>query len=108
VIAVGERVGGGRQPLVRQRPDESRQPSRKPAAGTPSSELDRALVICLSGHAETVQFTHSELVGILRRYGPCVTRTAEVLDRIGRYPDDRAAALDGWCENKRPTSPPAS
>ena len=65
-----------------------------------AAELDRALVICLSGHPETVQFTHSELVGILHRYGPSITRTAEVLDRIGLYHDDRAAALDGWCENK--------
>ena len=67
---------------------------------TLAAELDRALVICLSGHAETVRFTHSELVGILHRYGPSVTRTADVLDRIGLYHDDRAVALDGWCETR--------
>lgn len=65
-----------------------------------AAELDRALVICLSGHAEDVRFTHSQLVGILHRYGPSITRVAEVLERIGLYHDDRVASLDGWCEGK--------
>lgn len=65
-----------------------------------AAELDRALVICCSGHADGVRFTHTELIGILHRYGLSIARAAEVLTGAGLYDDDRVVAFDGWLDGK--------
>lgn len=64
------------------------------------AELDRALVICLSGHAEGVRLTYCDLVEILHRYGLCVDRVAEVLTQAGLCEDDRVPAFELWLNNK--------
>jgi hypothetical protein len=64
------------------------------------AELDRALVICLSGHADGVRFHYSELIGILHRYGLSVDRIAEVLAQAGLLDDDRIPAFELWVDNK--------
>ncbi|MEV2221768.1 hypothetical protein AB0E01_18075 [Nocardia vinacea] len=63
-------------------------------------ELDRALVILLSGHGEGEQFRYSELIGVLHRYGISITRVAEVLAEMGMLVDDRVPAFDTWLEGK--------
>lgn len=64
------------------------------------AELDRALVILLSGHGEGERFTYSDLVGVLRRYGVSISRVAEVLAQTGLLVDDRVPAFDVWLEGK--------
>ncbi len=64
------------------------------------AELDRALVIVLSGHADGDRFQHSELVGVLHRYGISISRVAEVLAQAGMLNDDRIPAFDIWLQGK--------
>jgi len=64
------------------------------------AELDRALVILLSGHADRERFRHSELVGVLHRYGVSISRVAEVLARAGLLDDDRIPAFEIWLDDK--------
>lgn len=64
------------------------------------AELDRALVILLSGHAEGEPFRYSQLVDILHRYGVSIDRVAEVLDRADLLVDDRVPAFQHWLDAK--------
>ncbi|WP_327425868.1 hypothetical protein [Streptomyces sp. NBC_01236] len=65
-----------------------------------ASDVDRALVIVLSGYCEGESIRYSELFPALRVRGLPVVRTAEVLDRLGLFSDDRAPAVDRWLERK--------
>jgi hypothetical protein len=65
-----------------------------------TAELDRALVVVLSGHADGERLRRSELVGVLHRYGISVDRVAEVLAQAGLLDDDRVPALEFWCNDK--------
>jgi hypothetical protein len=64
------------------------------------AELDRALVIVLSGHPEGQRFRYSELVGVLHRYGVSIDRAADVLSRAGLLEDDRVPAFEYWLRDK--------
>lgn len=64
------------------------------------AELDRALVILLSGHPDGHRFRHSELVGVLRHYGVSITRAADVLSAAGLLDDDRVPAFEPWLQTK--------
>jgi hypothetical protein len=65
-----------------------------------AAELDRALVILLSGHGDGERLCYSQLVGVLHRYGVSISRVAEVLAGIGLLVDDRVPAFDIWLEGK--------
>ncbi|MFJ2191863.1 hypothetical protein ACIOJE_28660 [Kitasatospora sp. NPDC087861] len=65
-----------------------------------ASDVDRALVIVLSAHAEGESIRYSEIFPALRGRGLSVGRTAEVLDQMGLFADDRAPAVDRWLERK--------
>jgi integrase len=65
-----------------------------------AAELDRALVILLSGHGDGEQFHYAELIGVLHRYGVSINRVAEVLAEMGLLVDDRVPAFDTWLEGK--------
>jgi hypothetical protein len=65
-----------------------------------TAELDRALVVVLSGHADGERLRRSELVGVLHRYGISVDRVAEVLAQAWLLDDDRVPALEFWCNDK--------
>jgi hypothetical protein len=64
------------------------------------AELDRALVVLLSGHADDQQLRYSQLVDVLHRYGVSITRVAEVLSLGGLLDDDRVPAFESWLKNK--------
>jgi hypothetical protein len=68
-----------------------------------TAELDRALVVVLSGHTDGERLRRSELVGVLHRYGISVDRVAEVLAQAGLLDDDRVPALEFWCNDKQGT-----
>ena len=65
-----------------------------------AAELDRALVILLSGHGDGEQFHYSDLIGVLHRYGVSINRVAEVLAEMGLLLDDRVPAFDTWLADK--------
>ena len=65
-----------------------------------AAELDRALVILLSGHGDGEQFHYSDLIDVLHRYGVSINRVAEVLAKMGLLLDDRVPAFDTWLEDK--------
>jgi hypothetical protein len=65
-----------------------------------TAELDRALVIVLSGHADGERVRRSELVGVLHHYGISVDRVADVLAQAGLLDDDRVPAFELWLEAK--------
>lgn len=64
------------------------------------AELDRALVIVLSGHADGERLRRSELGGVLHRYGVSVDRVADVLAQAGLLDDDHVPAFEYWLEGK--------
>lgn len=64
------------------------------------TELDRALVILLSGHPDGQRFRRSELVGVLHYYGVSITRVAEVLTQAEMLDDDRVPAFESWLATK--------
>jgi hypothetical protein len=72
-----------------------------------AAELDRALVILLSGHGDGERLRYSELVGVLHRYGVSINRVAEVLAEMGLLVDDRIPAFDTWLEGKLAELAPA-
>jgi hypothetical protein len=63
-------------------------------------EVNRALVMLLSGHAEGDTIYYSELFPAVRGHGMNVKRTIEVLDDIGVFEDDRVPALDSWLDRQ--------
>lgn len=65
-----------------------------------AAELDRALVILLSGHGDGEQFHYSDLIDVLHRYGVSINRVAEVLAEMGLLLDDRVPAFDTWLADK--------
>lgn len=62
--------------------------------------VDQALVIVLTGHAEGDTVRYSEIFPVLRARGLSTERTTEVLDRIGVFLDDRPMSFDLWLEVK--------
>ena len=70
---------------------------------TPSvtADVDRALVILLSGHVIGETIHHSEVASALRPRGLSVSRTITVLDHLGLLDDDRTSTFDAWL-NRRP------
>ncbi|MCY0924380.1 MULTISPECIES: hypothetical protein [unclassified Streptomyces] len=62
--------------------------------------VDQALVIVLSGHAEGDVVRYSEIFPVLRSRGLSTVRTTEVLDAIGVFLDDRPASFERWLERK--------
>lgn len=65
-----------------------------------TAELDRALVIVLSGHADGERLRRSALVDVLHRYGISVDRVADVLAQAGLLDDDRVPAFEFWLTDK--------
>ena len=61
-----------------------------------SSEVDRALVVLLSGHVDGDVIRYSELFPALRARGLSVNRTVEVLTAIGVFDDDRPSVFATW------------
>lgn len=64
------------------------------------AELDRALVVVLSGHADDERLRYSQLIEVLHRYGVSISRVAEVLSRAGLLEDDRVPAFESWLAAK--------
>src|SRR5262245_42549028 len=64
------------------------------------AELDHALVVLLSGHADDQRLRYSQLVDVLHRYGISISRVAEVLSRSGLLHDDRVPAVESWLQDK--------
>ncbi|GGP01159.1 hypothetical protein GCM10012280_71460 [Wenjunlia tyrosinilytica] len=62
--------------------------------------VDQALVIILTGHAEGDVVRYSEVFPVLRSRGLSVERTTEVLDHIGVFLDDRPSSFELWLESK--------
>ena len=77
-------------------------PPGKPGAGHGGwpSDVDRALVILLSGHTDGDTIRYSELFPVLRRYGLSAERTIEILSLLGLFADDRVPAFETWLERK--------
>ncbi|MGW3661381.1 hypothetical protein ACWD6R_39755 [Streptomyces sp. NPDC005151] len=63
-------------------------------------EVDRALVILLSGHPPGERIRYSEMSVGLRHFGLNTKRTAEVLDQLGLLDDDRVPAFESWLARK--------
>jgi site-specific recombinase XerD len=63
-----------------------------------AGEVDRGLVILLSGHAGGDKIRYSELFPALRAYGISAERTVEVLGELGLFHDDRVPAFETWLE----------
>ncbi|MCW2932780.1 MAG: hypothetical protein JWM19_3742 [Actinomycetia bacterium] len=63
-------------------------------------DVDRALVILLSGHADGDEVRYSEMFPALRPHGLSVGRTTEVLTALGVFRDDRVPAFDDWLERR--------
>jgi hypothetical protein len=63
-----------------------------------AGEVDRGLVILLSGHADGDKIRYSELFPALRAYGISVERTVEVLGELGLFHDDRVPAFETWLD----------
>lgn len=61
-----------------------------------ASDVDRALVILLSGHVDGDKIHYSALFPMLRAHGLSVERTAEVLGELGLVDDDRVPAFESW------------
>ena len=73
-----------------------------------ASDVDRALVILLSGHTDSDTIRYSELFPVLRRYGLSAERTIEILSLLGLFADDRVPAFETWLERKLADVAPAS
>ena len=65
-----------------------------------AGNVDRALVIALSGHTQGELISHSQLSPTLRRRGLTIARTVEVLERLGLFTDDRIPSFDTWLAGK--------
>ncbi|MGH8918288.1 MAG: hypothetical protein ACRD0H_08125 [Actinomycetes bacterium] len=63
-----------------------------------AKEVDRALVILLSRHADGEQIRYSELFPALRRRGLSVERTVEILDALQLLDDDRVPSFQSWLQ----------
>lgn len=63
-------------------------------------DVDRSLVIALSGHTPDDTVRLSELAPMLRDRCLGVERTAEILEHLGLLNDDRVPAFEAWLERK--------
>jgi len=63
-----------------------------------AQDVDRGLVILLSGHEDGDKVRYSEMSPVLRPHGLSVGRTAEVLAAVGVFSDDRVPAFETWLE----------
>lgn len=63
-------------------------------------EINRALVILLSGHLPGEKVRYSEMSDGLRHFGLNIKRTAEVLDQLSLLDDDRVPAFESWLADK--------
>ncbi|MGI5185435.1 integrase [Dactylosporangium sp. CA-152071] len=72
-----------------------------------AKDVDRALVILLSGHNGDDRLRYTELAPALRLRGLTIERTIDVLDRAGLFHDDKPAAFDAWLDRKLGALPPA-
>jgi DNA-binding Xre family transcriptional regulator len=70
-------------------------------------DVDHALAVVLSSHAETDTVRYSELIPALRQRGLRVGRVAEVLDAAGLLNDDRIPAFETWMQRKLTDVAPA-
>jgi site-specific recombinase XerD len=65
-----------------------------------ANDVDRALVILLSGHTDGEEVRYSQMFPALRAHGLSVGRTAEILNLVGLLDDDRACQFDAWLDRK--------
>ncbi len=63
-----------------------------------ASDVDRGLVILLSGHEDGDEVRYSEMFPALRAHGISAERTAEILSKLGLLRDDRVPAFETWLE----------
>jgi len=64
------------------------------------NDVDRALVILLSGHIDGDKIRFSELFPVLRRKGLSIERTVEILKQLGVFDNDRVPAFETWLQRK--------
>lgn len=62
--------------------------------------VDHALVMLLSRHADGDVIRHTEIAPVLRARSLSTVRTTEVLDHIGVFLDDRPVPFERWLERK--------
>lgn len=65
-----------------------------------ANDVDRALVILLSGHSYGEKVRYSQMLPALRAHGLSVGRAAEVLSLVGLLDDDRPCQFDAWLDRK--------
>jgi hypothetical protein len=65
-----------------------------------ANDVDRALVISLSGHIDGEKVRYSQMFPALRAHGLSVGRTAEILNLLGLLDDDRPSQFDAWLTRK--------
>ena len=64
-----------------------------------ASDVDRGLVILLSGHeGQGDKVRYSEMFPALRAHGISAERTAEILSKLGLLRDNRVPAFETWLE----------
>jgi site-specific recombinase XerD len=64
------------------------------------SDVDRALVVVLSGHNAGDKVCFSEMFPALRARGLSVERTAEILAALDLLADDRVPTFESWLDRK--------
>jgi hypothetical protein len=69
------------------------------------AEVDRALVIVLSGRTDGNRIRYSEVAQLHSRGLP-VDHAAEAIDRLGLLDDDRPSSFEGWLERNLAAMPP--
>jgi len=63
-------------------------------------DVDDALIILLSGHAEGDRVSYGEMFPVLRARGLSTERTAEILQMLELFVDDRRPAFEDWLDRK--------
>ncbi|MEU5106720.1 hypothetical protein AB0H07_31390 [Streptomyces sp. NPDC021354] len=63
-------------------------------------DVDRALVVLLSPHAEGDVIRYSEIIAPLRALDSSIERTAEVLEAMNILVDDRRPSYEDWLEKR--------
>jgi hypothetical protein len=61
-------------------------------------DVDDALVILLSGHAEGEKVSYSEMFPVLRARGLSTERTTEILTLLDLFLDDRRSSFEDWLD----------
>jgi integrase len=65
-----------------------------------AADVDRALVILLSGHTSGEKVRYSQMFPALRAHGLSVRRTAQILNLVDLLDDDRPTQFDAWLARK--------